>query len=119
MSSLILPGRTLLSAVTAITVSPAPNIVCTSGLQNIDIEFTGANTISGGTIAIEESSDDTYTGAWSAMPFYQGTSVFPASLLTGNAKVVVHLKVGVGLFIQVRVTGTITGGGSVTAGLAG
>lgn len=70
--------------------------------------FTSEGTTSGGTILIEESDLRSYTGTWS-QSYSQAASGF-----TGNAKLVLHARFGVGSFVRARVSSDITGGGTVT-----
>lgn len=77
--------------------------------EDLIVTYTSAGTTSGGTLLIEESDLASYTGTWSQI-HSQAASGF-----TGNAKLAVHIRVGVGQWVRVRVSSDITGGGTVTA----
>lgn len=78
--------------------------------NNIRIVVTGASTISGGVLTIEEAGIPDYTGTWSAITTVTGTT------LTGGAQQVIHITGTIGA-IRARVTTTITGGGNIAADL--
>jgi hypothetical protein len=76
-------------------------------------------TTSGGTVTIEEADWDPfdsaqiYSGTWSAI----GSAV-AASTFTGGAQVALHLPAPAAYaFVRARITGTITGGGTISVAL--
>lgn len=78
--------------------------------EHFTVLFEGTGTISGGTILLEESDNETYTGTWSTITSITGTAI------TGGAAQVVHFQ-GLVRAIRARVSATITGGGTVTTGI--
>jgi len=79
------------------------------GTKDITITVTGAGTISGGTVSIEEASSESYAGTWSIM------EDFPATDLTGGAQKVLHFK---GRYNAIRCRlASIAGGGTVSSEL--
>ena len=98
----------LLSAVTGTVSSDSIALPITSYYPQIII--TGSGTISGGTVLIEESDEDEYTGTWSLI------QSITASGLNGGAKQIVHILATV-RFIRVRVSSAILGGGNISADL--
>ncbi len=77
--------------------------------------FTSIGTTSGGTILIEEAdytdSTQPYSGTWS-----QVTSI-SASTFTGGAQIAYHVTDCAYGFLRVRISSTITGGGTILAAL--
>ncbi len=82
--------------------------------KDIAITFTSEGTTSGGTLKINESDINPYTGTWS-----QIGSTINASAFTGGAKQVYHIRVGAGGWFDVEIATTITGGGTVTVTASG
>lgn len=84
----------------------------TSGRVQLWAVLTGSGTITGGTVVLEESDDQSYAGTWSQI------ASLTASGLTGGAKQVVQ-RVGPACFTRWRVTSAITGGGTVQGWIGG
>lgn len=105
----------LFPAGTATTVASIP-IDCSAYLYNT-VYLTSVGTTSGGTITIEEAdwdplSGQPYGGTWSII----GTAT-NASAVTGGATLAVRLPVGAYGYVRVRISGAITGGGTISASL--
>ena len=75
--------------------------------DELAITFESVGTTSGGTLLIEEASRPNYSGTWS-----QVASV-SASAFTGGAQQVYHVSPSKYDYLRVRISSTITGGGSV------
>jgi len=103
----------LIDRATATTTVPLPFQV-SDGPKDVAITFTSEGTTSGGTLVIEESDQNPYTGTWS-----QIGSTINASAFTGGAKQVYHIRMGAGGWFRVRIATTITGGGTVTVTASG
>jgi hypothetical protein len=69
---------------------------------------TGAGTIAGGTLIIEEANLDTYTGTWSTLYTVTGTA------LTAGAQQVLHIFGTLG-FIRARIGTNVSGAGGTLA----
>lgn len=69
--------------------------------------FESIGTTSGGTVLIEEASRRDYSGTWSTV---QSVS---ASDFTGTLQKAYHFSPNAYLFLRVRISSTITGGGSI------
>ena len=77
--------------------------------QHQRVTLTGAGTIAGGTLILEEANLDTYAGTWSTLYTLTGTA------LSGGAQQVVHIFGTLG-FIRARVGTNFSGaGGSIAA----
>lgn len=105
----------LFPAGTATTVASAP--IESSAYRYHTVFLTSVGTTSGGTITIEEADWDPlngvpYGGTWSII----GTAT-NASAFTGGATLAVRLPVGAYSYLRVRISGAITGGGTVSAAL--
>lgn len=83
------------------------------GHRDVCVTFTSIGTTSGGTVLIEESDLPSYTGTWSQIASQA------ASGFTGGAKLCTHVQLGAGLWVRVRVSSAITGGGSIIVSLSG
>jgi hypothetical protein len=105
----------LLSAVTADATASIPIDVSAYRCHTVYLRSTG--TTSGGNVVIEEADWDDlaevpYGGTWSVI------NTIAASTFTGGAMVAVHLPPpSAYAWLRVRVSGAITGGGSVSASL--
>ncbi len=97
----------------AATTVPQP-VQILDGPKDVIITFTSEGTTSGGTLVIEESDLDPYTGTWS-----QIGATINASAFTGGVKQCYHIRMGAGMFLRVRIATDVTGGGTVTVTLAG
>lgn len=90
------------------------NILINRGLNaRLTVVFQSTGTTSGGTLIIEEAyydpnSEPTYAGTWS-----QIASV-SASAFTGGAQQVYHVTQASCFALRVRISSTITGGGTVS-----
>ena len=85
------------------------------------VYYTSTGTTSGGSVTIEEadfsdqpSSDQPYTGTWSAIDAARAASSF-----SGGAQLAIHLQVAAYAYVRVRIDSNITGGGSISATLRG
>lgn len=107
------PGKTvnLLNAVTTGTGTAVvvPNVTGAAGAHRVTL--TGAGTVTGGTLVIEEAESPTYSGTWSQL--YSIT--FSVTALT-NAIQTIHIM-GKMNAIRARISANITGGGTVSADL--
>lgn len=110
MSSTDTPQKFLLDRVTTGTSAPFQIL---DGPKDVVITFTSEGTTSGGTILIEESDLSSYTGTWSLL-YTQLASGF-----TGNVKLCLHIRLGAGVWVQARVSSTVTGGGTATVTISG
>ncbi len=103
---------TLLNTVTSIAAGLSVPINV-EGRDEIAICFQSNGTTSGGTLKIEEAfypkDGPVYAGTWSQV----GSDV-SASAFTGTAQQVYHISPNSYQWIRVRISGAITGGGSVT-----
>ena len=108
-----IPLTFILDRQTATTAIPQV-IPCQDTARDVAITFTSEGTTSGGTLVIEESDLNPYTGTWSQI----GTTV-NASAFTGGVKQVYHIRLGAGMFLRVRIATTITGGGTATVTCTG
>lgn len=95
--------KTLLSAVTTGTGAA---IDC-SDSQIITLFITGAGTITGGTLVIEESDKSTFSGTWSTV------QTFSLTVLSGGAVLAFHQQGAFG-YLRGRLTSNVTGGGTIT-----
>ena len=105
----------LFAAQTATTTASVP--IDSGGYLYHTVYLTSIGTTSGGTVTIEEADWDgmggvPYGGTWSIV----GTAT-NASAFTGGAMLAVRLPVGIYAWLRVRISGAITGGGTVTAAL--
>lgn len=105
----------LFPAGTATTVASIPIDCCAYPYHTVYL--TSVGTTSGGTVTIEEADWDVlngqpYGGTWSTI----GTPT-AASTFTGGATVAIHLPASAYAWIRVRISGAITGGGTVSAAL--
>jgi hypothetical protein len=105
----------LFPAGTATTVASIP--IESSAYRYNTVYLTSVGTTSGGTITIEEANWDPltgvpYGGTWSII----GTAT-NASALTGGATLAVRVPVGLYSYLRVRISGAITGGGTISAAL--
>lgn len=106
-----IPIQFLLDRVTA-TQSSKP-IQALNAARDLCFTLTSEGTTSGGTVIIEESDLLSYTGTWSQL-YSQA-----ASGLSGDAKLCIHVRIGAGMWCRVRISATITGGGTITATVTG
>lgn len=97
---------------TGVTSGTSKPFQVIGGHRDVCITYTSIGTTSGGTILIEESDNPNYTGTWSQIA---STS---ASSFTGGAKLCVHVQLGAGLWVRVRVSSSITGGGTILASIS-
>lgn len=105
------PIKYLIDRQTADTVVSVPFQVLDEA-EDVIFTFTSEGTTSGGTIILEESDLPSYTGTWSQL-HSQAASGF-----TGGAKLMVHVRLGVGGWVRARISASITGGGTVTVSVA-
>ena len=108
-----IPLTVILDRQTATTAVPQV-INCYNTARDVSVTFTSEGTTSAGALVIEESDQSPYTGTWSQI----GATV-NASAFTGGAKQVIHVRLGAGIFLKVRIATTITGGGTVTVTVTG
>lgn len=103
----------LVALLTAVSTGTSNTITFPKDSDNPSVEVTGAGTISGGTVIIEENmTDPAFAGTWSQI------QSITASGLTGGASQVVHI-IGNVKFLRVRVSSNITGGGTISANVLG
>lgn len=85
------------------------------GRDTVVFYFVSTGTTSGGTLLIEEADYDptgpVYAGTWSTI------ATVLASSFTGGAQIAYHVSPNSYSFIRVRISGAITGGGSVAVTL--
>ena len=105
-----IPPLLLLDAVTTGTSKPVSAV---NSARDVTVTYTGNGVTSGGTILLEESDQDTYTGTWSLI------ETVSAATVTGNVKSSHHIRIGAGLSMRSRISSTITGGGTVTVSVTG
>lgn len=110
MQSLSTKKIKLLSAVTS-TAAGVSLPIATEGRDEIVFYVQGDGTTSGGTMKIEEAmydpADGVYSGTWS-----QIGSDIAASGLSGQSAY--HVSPNAYGFVRFRISGAITGGGTVT-----
>lgn len=96
--------------VTGVTIGTSQPINC-EGRGYITIYFRSVGTTSGGTVLVEEADygdkEGGYTGTWSA------TVTQSASGFTGTVQLANHLGAAAYGYLRVRISATITGGGSI------
>lgn len=113
-------GRTLLlgtltAGVLAGVTTGASQPVNASQQNQLSVYFIGIGTTSGGTILFEEADwnpdlELPYTGTWSLVTTVNATSI------TAGAQLAYHTTAPAAFgFVRVRISATITGGGSVAA----
>ena len=112
----LLGSEDALHAITGVTTGTSKPVLILGGPQNLTFALTSVGTTSGGTILIEESDEPmdaagNYT--WSQV------QSIAASSFTGAAKVLVHVAIGAGIYVRVRISSAITGGGTIYVRLAG
>lgn len=112
MSNWLMQGP--IKLITAQTATTESGILFLGGqCERVTVILQSTGTTSGGTVTIEEAyytpQETPYTGTWSII----GTAI-NASSFTGTAQLATHLA-GSYWAIRVRISGTITGGGSVSA----
>lgn len=115
----VAPLRTLLlgtentdGSVTGVTTGTSQYVKLDgTGLATFFLRSVG--TTSGGTVLIEEAdwgpSEVPYSGTWSLL------SSQTASGFTGTAQLAVHVTAAAFAYVRVRISSTITGGGTVLA----
>lgn len=101
----------LLDAVT--TGTSVPFQVAGTGLKDLTFTFTSAGTTSGGTLLIEESDVPSATETWSLL-YTESASAF-----SGGIKQAIHIRIGAGMWVHVRVSSNVTGGGTATVTVTG
>lgn len=76
------------------------------GFDELVFTFESVGTTSGGTLLIEEASRPGYTGTWSQM------QSVAASDFTGTVQKAYHFSPNAYAIVRVRISSTITGGGT-------
>jgi hypothetical protein len=111
------PLRTvLMTGATATGPSPAVDV---SSYSNLVVYFTSTGTTSGGTVLVEEAEWDpnqgqNFTGTWVPVTTIAASSFSPTAIA------VYHLPSPACYgFVRVRISATITGGGTIAAVLRG
>lgn len=107
-----IPIQLLIDAQTATATIPK-TVSAVGSARDLTFTVTGNGTTSGGTVIIEESDDPSYTGTWGLLYTQLASGV------TGNQKLPIHIRVGAGLFTRPRITGAITGGGTISVSVTG
>lgn len=102
-------GRSL-DAVTSGTGKAVPVHQC----RQFSWVVTGAGTVTGGTLLIEVSDVEDYTGTWQEVD----TLPFATTALT-NAKYISTFPNPMGCFVRGRVSAAVTGGGNITVDIQG
>lgn len=97
---------------TAATTGNGTAITCNPSSKHHTIIIKGTGTISGGAISIEEADAEDYTGTWSVI------SAVTAADVTAGAQKSVHSE-GLIRALRARISTSITGGGSISAGYIG
>lgn len=101
---------------TGVTTGTSIPIPMTGNETMLTLYLTSIGTTSGGTIAFEESDyagniDFPYSGTWS-----QITTAITASSFSGGAQFAYHTTApAIYSYVRVRISATITGGGSIMA----
>ncbi len=100
------------STVTGVTVGTSIPVL--REVDNIiSIYLRSIGTTSGGTVLIEEADwgplEQVYSGTWSQI------QSIAASTFTGGAQVALHISASSYGYVRVRISSTITGGGTITA----
>lgn len=98
---------------TGVTSGTSRVIEYPSDNGNLTIWFTSVGTTSGGTLIIEETDLVGSPATWS-----QIASVSAADF-TGGAKKAYHIAAGSGVYLRVRISSAITGGGTVYVTVSG
>jgi len=102
-------------ALNAATATTASGFVNVQGTQTVSVYLKSTGTTSSGVVTIEtadfaqDQESLGYSGTWSAV------TTVNASTFTGGAQTMVVLPAGAYSYVQVRVSTTIGGGGSVSA----
>jgi hypothetical protein len=102
------------STVTGVTTGTSQPIEqAGAGVLSIFLRSVGATT--GGTVLIEEADwgalEQPYSGTWSVI------KTILASSFTGGAQVATHVSNSAYGYVRVRISSTITGGGTIIASL--
>lgn len=100
------------SSLSLATTGTGAAVAIPSTFDNSFFVITGAGTISGGTVILEEADSDTYAGTWSQL-----TSI-TASTLTGGAQQVFHVF-GNMRVVRARISSNIIGGGTISVDVYG
>jgi hypothetical protein len=100
--------------VTGVTTGQSIPIDCHAhGILTIYLRSLG--TTSGGTVLIEEADwgpyEQPYSGTWSQV------QSIAASTFTGGQQIAIHISDAAYAWLRVRISSTITGGGTMTAAL--
>lgn len=100
-------GTVAADVFTGVIATQASQPIDVSSYDELAFTLESVGVTSGGTILIEESSRGNYGGTWS-----QIASV-SASSFTGGAQTVYHVAQNAYSFVRLRISATITGGGTV------
>lgn len=94
------------------------------GYPNVTFYCTSAGTTSGGVVSFEEAAPENFHQAGQPPPVFGVTtggysliSTQNASGFSGTAQIAVHLPAAAYCFVRARVSGAITGGGTISVGL--
>ena len=100
--------------ITGVTSGASAPIQVLGGPRDVTFWLTSVGTTSGGTILIEETDapEDT-TPTWSVI------QTILASSFTGGAKTAAHVRIGAGVWVRLRISSAITGGGTIYARMSG
>ncbi len=111
MQRVILVTNLINASTTGTLTTPA--IDCRS-FSNLTLYSTGAGTVSGGVVVIEEAATADYSGTWSAI-----AGLTDPTAASGGKTIAVHLITGAYGFLRARLTTQISGGGSWSLDLVG
>jgi hypothetical protein len=99
--------------VTGVTATQSSQAIQADGRGLIVVYFRSVGTTSGGTVLIEEADwgpgEPIYSGTWSTV-LSQAASGF-----SGTAQLAVHASIAAFAWYRVRISSTITGGGTILA----
>ncbi len=100
ISTTRLTGQTLQNAEVRMKNTPAQT-------QRATFYIEGTGTTSGGTVLLEECSDESFAGTWSIIQ-----TITASTQLTGGLCLAVHAPAVYGV-IRARISSAITGGGTI------
>jgi hypothetical protein len=112
MGPYVLTAPGLVQLHTAATTGDGNILLMRGECRQLTVFFQSTGTTSGGALSIEEAYYDTngpvYGGTWSVI------AAVNASTFTGGAQIVYHIASSSVWAVRVRISSTITGGGTVS-----